>query len=78
MKVQYYASIRDSPNTNIKFVQTSSLTYNVPNKLGSTIHDTYIQSHSKGNQNIAFFHHNFEIHVSQTLVSFIYEVNTKS
>lgn len=27
MKVQYYASIRDSPNTNIKFVQTSSLTY---------------------------------------------------
>lgn len=74
MKVQYYASIRDSPNTNIKFVQTSSLS----NKLGSTIHDTYIQSHSKGNQNIAFFHHNFEIHVSQTLVSFIYEVNTKS
>lgn len=59
MKVQYYASIRDSPNTNIKFVQTSSLTYLT----------NWVQQ---------YMTHTFRVTLRETLVSFIYEVNTKS
>lgn len=53
MSWKYYASIGDSPSTNIKFDQTSSLTC-ITNWVQQ--HITHTFSHNDENQNIAFCH----------------------